>query len=102
MIDELSTGSPPRNTEVMLSNGIVMKWLSFLNNASKYLLGTSNIDKENPPRKAEALDRMREIIGVIRINKKYFENPEYIGADLREFAKAGGIRIDELSTFSPP
>ena len=65
-----------------------MKWHTFLNNASQYLIGTSNIDKENMPRRAEALDRMCEIVGVVRINKKYFENPEYIRANLGEFAKA--------------
>ena len=79
-----------------------MKWNTFLNNASKHLLGTEKNNKDNPHRNTEALDKMCEIAGVMRINKKYFENPEYIRADLGEFAKAGGIRIEELSTGSPP
>ena len=36
-----------------------MTWNTFLTNASKYLLETSHT-KENPPKKAEALDLLCE------------------------------------------
>jgi hypothetical protein len=66
---ELSTKTPKPDTIVQLSNGMMMTWNTFLNNASQYLLGTKGWSKENPHRQAEALYRLCERAGVVRVKR---------------------------------
>lgn len=107
-IKELSTNTPKENTEVELSNGVEMKWGRFLRNASNFLLGTKNNSKESLPRKSEALDRLCEMVGIVRekqqfLSKEYFDvlNEENIRSDLEKYAEAGGVRIEKISTGTP-
>ena len=93
-IEELSTFSPPYNTEVTLSNGVKMKWNTFLLKASQYLLGTSK-RSESPHRAAETLDMILGMIGVARQKQEYLDttyfdeaNKEDIRKDLEAFAIA--------------
>ena len=87
ILTDLTTTTPKRGTSVTLSSGQEMTWQAFLNQASGYLLGTRS-KSNNPHRKAEALDLLLDMIGVIRTNEAYFKNPEYIRKDLDKFAKA--------------
>ena len=87
ILADLTTSTPKRGTSVALFSGQKIAWETFLNQASGYLLGT-RLKSNNPPRKAEALDLLLDMIGVIRTNEAYFKNPEYIRKDLDKFAKA--------------
>lgn len=107
-ITKLSTSTPKRNMKVTLSNGVKMRWESFLNHASAHLLRTKQKSQESPHRVAEALDKLCKMAGTLREKQEYLPieyflqiNKENIKKDMENFAKAGGIRIEQLSTSFP-
>ena len=104
-MEEVSVSKSARHIKITLSNGVKMKWDTFLTNASRYLLGTELKNKENPHRTGEALDKLCEMVGVVRnkekhLTKTYFDesNKDVIKKDLETFAKAGGVSIARLAT----
>ena len=104
-IENLTLSTPKGNTEIILSNGVKMKWDTFLKSASKNILRTAYKDKKNRHRQSEALDRVCEMVGVARekkgeLTREYFEewNRENIRNDLEKYAETGGVIVGELST----
>ncbi len=77
-LTELSSTNPKPNTKITLSNGQEMSYQRYLTNASNHLLGTKQGEKNNGPRPGEALEKIKDSIGLIIIDKKYFENSKYV------------------------
>ncbi len=98
---ELTAGTQKNKNKIILSNGIEMSWRTYLDNASKYLLGTSQSDKNNPHQKSEALELLFKLNEIYRVNKLYFENTQNIIYDLMEFVRVGGTTLEMLSTKKP-
>lgn len=75
-----------------------MIWQTYLKTASAALFGTRHGKTDNPHRKSDALNRLKQFIGLILLDESYFTNAEYISHDLKEFAREGDMTVGELST----
>lgn len=93
-----------KSAEATLSNRQRVKWNTYLKNASNYLFGTKQGNKENGPRPWEALEELKISIGVKErleneLSEAYFRNKEFVRKDLESFRIAFGKEsIAELSS----
>lgn len=65
-----------------------MTWETYLKTASATLFGTGYGKTDNPHRKSDVLNTLKQSIGLILLDETYFTQKEYITKDLEVFAEA--------------
>lgn len=64
-----------------------MIWDTYLNTASAKLFGTTKGKDGESHRPSDALNALKQTIGLILLDKNYFTNEEYITYDLIKFSQ---------------
>jgi len=110
-LKELNTNNPGYDTSILTQSGELTRWDTYLSRASGFLLGTKQSTprkkSNNPHRPSDALKALFKIVGVevpeyIPMDKKYFNDPEIVKADLTAYLQqAEGKSIKELHTENP-
>lgn len=98
---DLNTRNPKPGTSIIAQNGQPVRWQAYLDRASAALFGTQ-YQTVHTHRKADALNKLLDICGVIHMNEAYFRNPKYVRADLEAFLdQAKGDQLVDLNTNNP-
>jgi len=107
-LKSLHTNNPKLSISVQTQSGEQVKWKTYLNRASGVLFGTKdNTKRDNLPRRSDALKVLLRIAGAviseyIPMDKEYFNNSEYVKADMASYlGKAKGDSLKDLSTRNP-
>jgi len=105
-LTDLSTVNPEYSVSIQTQSGEPVRWVTYLGRASGVLLGTRK-RTDNPHRRSDAIKALLKIAGIdipetIPMDEKYFNNPEYVKADLTAYLQnAEGDSLKDLNTNNP-
>ncbi len=109
-ISEMTTASPSIATEILLPNGRIVTWGTYQHMCSRVMTGKGQVIaiKEMPTR--AVVTHLLTVVGVLFLDREYFNNPEYVRSDLEAFKVAYNEcpktkypldSIAEITTTSP-
>jgi len=105
-LKSLHTENPKRDVSIQTQSGEQIAWRAYLDHASGALFYTKK-RTDNPHRPVDALKSLLQIAGVdiieyIPMDEKYFNNSDYVKADLTAYLQhAEGDSLADLHTNNP-